>query len=307
MITVIKTGDRDTDLILLQAETKKLAGKKFLRFDGSNDRELAIALGYLEAISFLPSEQIYIIHNVELTEDLVKRFTSTTETLFLVSPKGKIKPESIKGAKLLSDAVTDQQIKTKVATLLAKYNINLGRDELLKLYQSITVPNEQGKERLSPLLYGILERRMQALATEDPQESEKLLKDLLSATANQVNQWDILTNLFNPHKDRQHAYFTALIEVLSPYEVISFAKTTVFVALAILHGRKDGIDNTSIATKLGKHPFYISSLAKTISERDITIQKLHRAITRLMNLELALKSGKFDDEQFGLDILLATM
>lgn len=307
MVTVIKTGDRESDLVQFAALLSPTEKKHAIQYDCQDQKQLQSALGSLEAISFIPGATIYVLHNLELTKELLEKIVTASETVILVTPTTKLKLQDNKQIKLISSPVTDQSIKTKIASLLASLHVVLPQTDLLKLYQSITITDDMGKERLSPLLYNTLERRIRALAEDDPVATLKAVQEILSIGITSVNQWDILANLFSANKQKQQAYFSALSEALSPYEIISFCKTTVLTALAILAGKQEHIDNTTIATKLGRHPFYVSSIAKTIMEKELTPAKVLRVCTRLMNLELALKSGKFDDERFGFEVLLATM
>jgi len=117
----------------------------------------------------------------------------------------------------------------------------------------------------------------------------------------------MLDYLFDKDKIKQHNYFSALTSTVSPFEIIAQIKSILLLSLALLHGSEEGLDSSSIATKLKKHPFYISSLLRTIKGKRIGKEKLFQLISRFMRLENALKSGKFENEKFGFEILLATL
>jgi hypothetical protein len=146
-----------------------------------------------------------------------------------------------------------------------------------------------------------------ALTQVYQEQSATLLKEIVAFTKEPVNQWDLVKKLFSSDKAAQSKYFAQLSQQFNFYEIIGIAKTTLFLIMAILKARQERLDNISIATKLKKSSFYIESLYRTSTDCSITFEKALSLTTRLMNLELSLKSGKFDDEKFGFDILLATL
>jgi hypothetical protein len=203
--------------------------------------------------------------------------------------------------------IADASLKEKLAQLLRKNGVVLDRIALMQLTAHISLDDGYGKSAISPAQLEILERRITALKLEYGDNTSDLVKDLVSMTKEKVSQWDLLKKLFSSDKSSQQRYFAQLTQQMSLFEIIAIAKTSLFLVLTIINAHAEHLDNTTIATKLKKNLFYIESLYRTAQEVGATKEKLFALITRLMNLELAIKSGKFDDEQFGFDILLATI
>jgi hypothetical protein len=307
MKVIISTGDRASDLFLW-AEKKKTVTEKLVIFDGTNKNDIQKFTTTLESISLFEEVQSIVIHNIELTAELISMIGSYAGDIYIVSLAGKFDMKKLPPTiTTVTAKIADSSLKEKLAQLLRKNGITLDRITLMQLTAHISIDDGYGKSAISPAQLEILERRVTALKLEYGDNTSDLVKDLVSMTKEKVSQWDLLKKLFSSDKKSQLRYFAQLTQQMSLFEIIAIAKTSLFLVLTITNAHADHLDNTTIATKLKKNLFYIESLYRTAQEVGATKEKLFGLITRLMNLELAIKSGKFDDEQFGFDILLATI
>ncbi|MCC7304507.1 hypothetical protein IT418_03815 [bacterium] len=306
MITVIATGDRESDLYYWTGITKKDPELKNIpSIDCTTENGLQRLLQKLETISLLSESTPLVCHYPEISETILALFTSYTENIFIISPTGKL-PKLPREITVITEKITDTTLKLLIADTLKKLSIALDRDQTVRLYIPLTIDDYMGKERLSPLRCLTFLRQVETISGSTPEEVQKSFMILLGLQEGKASQWEILAQLFTTNKVRQKDYFVALAETMSPYEIMSMAKSTLLLVMAILKGRQEGIDSASIAKKIGKHPFYVGSLLKTTELQKITYEKAEKILTRLMNLELALKSGRFEDESFGFEVLLAT-
>lgn len=299
MVIVIATGDRESDLLTWH-EKRKTIQEPIALYDCSIESELRAFLDTLESISLFSQEKnVLVAHFLDITKPLKQKILSYDGTIILISAKGELPAPSVA-------RISDASIKSELNKLLLDYKIVLDRSSQAKLLAHLSSDDEKGKARLSPLLFNTFKRQVIALTQSEQLEANQLVKEIIDLTKEPVNQWDLLKRLFTYDKKSQLHYFQSLLQQMSVFEILAYAKTTLFLVLCILDGKKNNIDTVSIATKIKKNPFYISNIARTISEEGITSDSAFRLLTRFMNLELSLKSGKFEDEQFGFEVLLAT-
>ena len=307
MVTIINTGDRESDLYhhdLLRKVNTTLAHASSI--DGSTTEGQHQFLMKLETISLLSEPIPLVVHAIELTDQTAQLLKSYAQDVVIVSPAGKL-PKLDQAFKQITAKVADATLKSLLDEKLRKLHIQVSRDTLIRIYMALTIEDVMGKERLSPLKYLTFERQLESISSDSPDETSKLLESVLGIAEGKASQWEMLTHLFSSQKKTQKQYFAALAETMSPYEIMSMAKSTILLVMAIILGQKEHLDQASIATKLGKHPFYIGSLARSIQNSNITYDRALKVVTRLLNLESMLKSGKFDDEYFGFEVLLATL
>jgi len=306
MLTIISTGDRESDLYRWQLLKKNaLSFEKLISIDGSTEIGMRQLTQRVETISLLSEITPIVAHHVKLTEDLVKLLVHYEQDVYLLTPEGKL-PTLTSTLKIISEKLTDSRLKSVISRTFEELSLQPTREELIRIYLLLTSEDYVGKERISPSRTLTFVRQVRTLAGTTPDEGKKLLTALLGNIEGKSSQWELLDHLFTPNKRKQKEYFSSLTEIMSPYEIMSLAKSTLLLVLAIIIGQQQNLDSTSIATKIGKHPFYVSFLLRTVSSNRITYEKAYKLSTRLFNLESALKSGRFDDEGFGFDILLAT-
>lgn len=307
MKIIISTGDRANDLFVW-AEKKQKINEKLVVLDGTNKQDVQKFSSMLESISLFETVASLVIHNVELTAELLHLVATYAGNVYIVTTTGKFDFKKVPSEiTVLNTKINDAALKERVTQLLRKSNITLDRMALLQLFTHISIEDAYGKAAISPTQLEILERRIAALKLEYGDNTTDLVKDLVSMTKEKVSQWDLLKKLFSTDKHSQFRYFSQLTQQMNLFEIIAMAKTSLFLLLVVMNAHAEHLDNTSIASKLKKNLFYIDSLYKSAQEAGATKDKVYSLITRLMNLELAIKSGKFDDEQFGFDILLATI
>lgn len=306
MITLISTGDRESDLYHWYAIREKHPELKNLAsIDASTPQGAAEFIRKIETISFFGSADIIIAHTVELTPQHIPLLNGYAGKIYLITTVGKV-PKGLE-VKNSFEKCTDQTLKNLIASKLRELSISPTKEDIAKLYYTLSIEECSGKERLSPLRCHTLVRQLSTIAGSSPEEAKKLFSNLIGLVEGKASQWELLANLFTTQKRKQKEYFQSLSEIMTPYEIMSHAKSTLLLVYAIMIGRSERLDSASIASKLGKHPFYISSLLRTVEEKGITLEKVKKTVGRLLNLEMALKSGKFDDEYFGFEVLLATM
>lgn len=306
MLTIISTGDRESDLYRWHDIKKKLPRNSTLRsFDGTSEREVSKLLQQIDTISLLNEAYSLVAHQLTLSPMLANKLEMHSENVFVITPVGKL-PKFASTTKLVDEKVTDSAVKSAITHELTKFGVVTQRDDLLHLYLSLTVEDFTGKERISPLSALLFIRQLQILDNLPQPEKQKLFELLVGTTEGKANQWEILDHLFSLSKKKQHEYFMHLSEFMSVYEIMALAKSTLLLVLAITSGQLSHLDNASIAAKIGKHPFYVTSIARTVAAKNITFEKAYSLVRRLLNLETTLKSGKLDDESIGFDFLLAT-
>lgn len=306
MLTLIATGDRESDLYhWYEVREKHPELKSVPSIDSSTPQGAAEFARRVETISFFGNTDIIVAHSVEINPQLAHLMNEYTGTIYIITTVGKV-PKTLQ-AKSAFDKCTDQMLKNLISTKLRTLSLSPTKEDMAKLYFTLSIEDYSGKERLSPLRCRTLARQLMTIEGSSPEDAKKLFTNLIGLVEGKASQWELLANLFTTQKRKQKEYFQSLSELMTPYEIMSLAKSTLLLVYAIMLGRKDHLDSASIATKLGKHPFYISSLLRTVEEKGITIDKVKKIISRFLNLEMALKSGKFDDEYFGFEVLLATM
>lgn len=306
MVTLISTGDRESDLYRWQTCKESTPTiQRIASIDCSTDKGTQQLVQRLESISLLANNEPVVAHFPTLTPKLLQLLQTCDDIVFLISPVGKL-PASTAKIRVITEKVTDSQMKSSISQAFATLPISPLREDLIKIYLLLTSEDSIGKERISPLRTQTFVRQLRTLEETSTDEAKKLLEAMLNSTAGKSSQWELLDNLFSASRLKQKKYFSALTEIMSPYEIMSQAKATLLLVLIILTGQQQHLDSTSIATKIGKHPFYVGSIARTIANKNITYEKAYKLATRFFNLESALKSGKFDDEGFGFEVLLAT-
>lgn len=306
MLTIISTGDRESDLYRWYELKKKLPKHSRMRnFDCTNVQELHKLEQQIDTIALLDESHTLVVHQLALTAVLTSKFEAYSEDVYAISPIGKL-PELAHSTKVLSEKVTDAILKSAITQELSKFELVPNRDYLLHIYLALTIEDFMGKEHISPTRTLTFLRQMQVLDNTPQPEKQKLFELLIGTTEGKASQWEILDHLFSSSKRRQHEYFMHLGESMSTYEIMALAKSTLLLVLSITSGQQSHLDNASIAAKIGKHPFYVTSIARTISTKGITFEKAYRLVQRLLNLEVALKSGRLDDESIGFGFLLAT-
>ncbi len=307
MVTIIATGDRESDLFHWSAIIKQKPDiRSFPSIDASTKEGAAAFLQKLDTISLLAETTPLIVHSLEITEAMLPNILSYGYDIFIISPQGKL-PKLPKEIRVVDEKIGDSYLKSAISDSLRKLSINLDRDQAVRLYIPLTIEDFMGKERLSPLRCMTLLRQIETISGSSPEEANKAFAALLGLQEGKASQWELLGQLFSTSKKKQKEYFAALTEIMSPYEIMSMGKSTLLLVMIILQGRKEGLDAASIAKKIGKHPFYVGSLLKTIDSQRISYERAEKVLARFMNLESALKSGKFEDEQFGFEVLLATL
>jgi hypothetical protein len=307
MLTILSTGDRESDLFHWSTlASKQPKVKDIASIDCSSPEGMNKLLRKVETISLLEEEAPVIAHYPELTEELATLLSSYSQDVYILSPTGKL-PKLTTGTKVVTDKISDNQLKALLSETLRELNITVTRDDQVRMYLPLTIEDFMGKEKLSPLRCLTFARQLKTIQGSSPEEAQKLLASLIGLSEGKASQWEILSNLFATQKKKQKEYFGALSLSMSPYEIMSMAKSTLLLVLVILAGKQEHLDSASIAGKIGKHPFYVGSLLRTVQEKGITYEKVQKMLVRFFNLESALKSGKFDDEQFGFEVLLATM
>lgn len=307
MITIIATGDRESDLYYWAGITKKQPELRNLTsIDCSTEPGKAKFVQKIETISLLAENTPLVAHFIEISESIYSLIASYAQDMYILSPAGKL-PKMGKEIKAITDKVTDSTLKMLITDTLRKLGIQCDRDQSVRMYIPLTVEDFMGKEHLSSLRCLTFVRQLETISGEKAEEAQRSFNALIGLQEGKASQWEILEQLFSVQKKTQKNYFVALSEDMSPYEIMSMAKATLLLVMIILVGRHEGIDSASIAKKLGKHPFYVGSLLRTIDAQRITYDRAEKVLTRLMNLESALKSGKFEDEKFGFEVLLATL
>ena len=306
MLTIISTGDRESDLYRWHSLKEKVRSiEEIISIDGSTEVGLHQLTQRLETISLLTEIAPIVAHHVKLTTELVKLLVNYEQDVFLLTPEGKL-PTLNSPHRIINEKLTDSQLKSVISHSFEQLSFVPAREDLIRIYSLLTSEDFMGKERISPNRTLTFIRQVRTLEGTTADEGKKLLTALLGSIEGKFSQWEILDHLFTPSKRKQKEYFAALTEIMSTYEIMSLAKSTLLLVLAIIVGQEQHLDATSIATKIGKHPFYVSSLLRTITSNRIAYEKAFKLCTRLFNLESALKSGRFDDEGFGFDVLLAT-
>jgi DNA polymerase III delta subunit len=306
MLTIISTGDRESDLYWWNELKKKLPKNDKLRsFDCLTEQDTSKLEQRVETIALLEESQTLIVHQPSLTPELAAKLENHTDDVYVITPVGRL-PKLASKVKVISEKITDAGIKSAISRELTKLELAPERDLLLRTYLSLTTEDFTGKEHLSPAKALVFLRQLQILADLPQPEKQRLFELLIGTSEGKTSQWEILDHLFSQSKRKQHDYFRHLSESMSTYEIMALAKSTLLLVLAITSGQQAHLDNASIAAKLGKHPFYVSSIARTISAKNISFEKAHRLVQRLFNLETTLKSGRLDDESIGFDFLLAT-
>lgn len=307
MLTIIATGDRESDLFHWSSILEK---KVLLRDIGSIDCSTPEGVSKLvrkvETISLLSEEVPIVAHYPELNEEILKLLSSYSQDVYVLTPAGKVAKTGGK-EKLFTEKIGDTQLKALITETMRELQLNVTREDLTRIYAPLTIEDFMGKEKLSPLRCLTFVRQLKTIGGASVDDAQKLLAALIGIAEGKASQWEILSNLFSSQKKKQKDYFSSLTQSMSPYEIMAMAKSTLLLVMIILTGQQEHLDSASIAGKIGKHPFYVGSLLKTVNEKAITYDKAQRMLVRFLNLESALKSGKFDDEQFGFEVLLATM
>jgi len=306
MLTIIATGDRESDLYKWNEIRANLpTGSQYRSFDGTVDVDLQKLRQLIETVTLLAENVTLVIHQIELSEKLVAQLAKHQQDVYIITAAGKL-PKPDKLIKLITEKVTDSTLKSAISHELSKLSLVPEHDSLLRLYLSLTIEDFSGKERISPIKTLTFLHQLQILSDMPLVEKQKLFLLLVGTSEGKANHWELLDHLFTTSKKKQHEYFARLNESMSTYEIMSLAKSSLFLVLAITIGQRDHLDNASIAKKIGKHPFYVTSLARTIASKNITFDKAYKLVSRMLNLETTLKSGKLDDEGIGFDFLLAT-
>lgn len=306
MLTVIATGDRESDLYhWTKIVEKNPLLKKIPSIDCSTEIGLQTLQQKVETVSLFSDDSPVIANYAELKEEIFTLLIEYSQDVYILTPTGKV-PKSSK-ITLITEKVTDATLKARIADTLRTIGITPTREELARLYFPLSIEDFMGKEKLSPLRCLTFIRQLRTIEGATPDEAKKLFASLIGVSEGKASQWEILANLFSSQKKKQKEYFSMLTESMSPYEIMALAKSTLLLVMIILIGQHEHLDSASIAGKIGKHPFYVSSLLRTVQDKNITYEKAQKMLTRLFNLETALKSGKFDDEQFGFEVLIATI
>lgn len=308
MLVIINTKDRESDLILWREyKSKNLSGIPVSVYDCSEESEYQSFTESISNISLFSSTttDIVIAHNLKYSKDIATAIKNSTNDIILVSPSGRwsaYKAES----KKITTPISENKIKNDISEAITKIGFSKNHLSMPDIYNSVTVKNYSGKNVLSPILADTLLRRISAIDSEDP-EKDKKLEYILSHSAKHINQWKVIDFLFSSHKKEQYTYFSELTKTVSPFELIAQIKSTLFLLRIIKDSLDSGLTSQSIASKLKKHPFYISSLVQTLQKSKMSNKKLEYLVSRFLRLEFALKSGKFEDEYFGFEVLLATI
>jgi hypothetical protein len=306
MKVIIATGDRNSDLYYWQRQKEKNPAVRI--FDALNDREFASFQSLLTGISLFQEHPALALHNATLSDALLASIESYEGDIFIVTLQEKYDLNKLpKSISTQQTKVSETVLKERISGALHSAGLTLDRISLAKLYDHVSVDDVFGKKQLVPSLVEIFIRRLEALRAAYGQDTEPLLKELVTMTKETVSQWDLVKKLFSSDKQSQYRYFSKLLQQSNLFEILGIAKTTLFLLLTILKEKENHLDTTSIASKTKKNVYYIESLARTAQENNVTAAKVLSLITRLMNLELAVKSGKFDDEQFAFEVLLATI
>lgn len=303
MLIFVSTGERESDLVITRGILEKeKAFNKTISFDCELENELNAFLTETNSIPLFAKSQSFVVHNLKYEKSLDILLSKSELDIIFVSPSGKWKHLK-EAAKLINEPLDEKILKSQISKALKEHSIELDRYTTERIFSMLSTKGYTGKSRLSPLQTEIFIRRINSLEGAD---NKKLVEELLDSYGEEVNQWKMLDYLFTTNKLSQIKYFVELSKNINAFELISTLKSSLFLVLAILTGLDSGISAPTIASKLKKHPFYISNIVTTIKDNSITVTRAKNVLTRLMNLELALKSGKFEDEQFGFEVLLAT-
>lgn len=307
MLTIFSTGDRESDLYHWSKFLQKHPELKDIpRIDCSIPAGVNKLVRKVETISLLTEEMPIIANFIELNEETVALLSSYSQNVYILTPAGKL-PKLDSTVNIVTEKIGDTQLKSLITDTLRTLNVSVSREDLIRMYIPLSTEDFMGKEKLSPLRCLTFVRQLMTIEASTPEDSAKLLTALIGIAEGKASQWEILSNLFSTHKKRQKEYFSNLAQSMSPFEIIARAKTSILLIMVILIGKEEALDSTSISVKIGKSLGYVSSLLRSVQEKSITYDKAHKMLVRLFNLESALKSGKFDDEHFGFEVLLATM
>ncbi|WKZ23721.1 MAG: hypothetical protein QY312_03075 [Candidatus Dojkabacteria bacterium] len=307
MVTILSTGDRESDLFhWFHVKNKLPKEQQLLILHADTETGKAKLLQELNTVTFFSADKIIVAHSVEVTKDIFSLMLSYSQDIYVVSTVGKLPTKIPTTVSLVKEKIGDATLKSLIDKNLRDLGITSTREELARLYLPLMLEDFGGRERLSPLRCMTLLRQLQAIASEPEQKRPAFFKNILTMQEGKASQWEILANFFSSNKKKQNKYFQSLSETMSSYEIMSFTKSTILLLLVLLQAKREGYDNASMAKKLGKHPFYIDSLLRSAQANSISSERAEKLLLRLFNLETALKSGKFEDEGFGFEVLLAT-
>jgi hypothetical protein len=302
MIYLIKTTDSDSDLFVLRTQVLPVFDNKkkhiyYCEKSGVFEQFLADS----QVVSMFNEPKYYILYNLKLNKDEKKELQKIDEDIVLVNPSTKVWKELGSKLKVFDTKLTVHDIKRYVDKSLTDAGVKLDSVSQQKLLEKIATVDEIGALYYSPLIAETVAKQAILLATKGKTELEKFLY----SSEKIVDHWQILSYLFAPLKERID-YFKHLESIMDIYEMLNSIKTTLLLATVVLEGDQQHIDSQSLARQIGKHPFYISNIQKTLKQKGITQQKTLHLLQRMLNLETKIKTGELDDPNLGFDILLAT-
>lgn len=305
MLYVIKTQSPDSDLFFLRYRVlPELKGKYTVRRNYYCDIDTSFEqfLNNTGTLSlFATDKTLHVLYDLKTNKkeiDVLSKLTD--ELIILMNPSKKTFTKS-SSVQIIDTPFTLNDIKKLIQQQLSKESIpkNISIDDIVK---KIAFADDMGNINYSPLQAEILIKQLQLLAEKSPDSIASFIK----SDKEFADHWQMISQLF-AEKNARNSYFENLMEMFDIYEIVNSLKNSIILIGVISNALEQHTDATSIAKTLGKHPFYVQNLVRTIHQHHISPTKAANLLSRFLNLELKLKSGELDDAELGFQILIATL
>ncbi|PIY18503.1 hypothetical protein COZ14_00035, partial [Candidatus Dojkabacteria bacterium CG_4_10_14_3_um_filter_Dojkabacteria_WS6_41_9] len=149
MLTIISTGDRESDLYRWHSLKEKVRSiEEIISIDGSTEVGLHQLTQRLETISLLTEIAPIVAHHVKLTTELVKLLVNYEQDVFLLTPEGKL-PTLNSPHRIINEKLTDSQLKSVISHSFEQLSFVPAREDLIRIYLLLTSEDFMGKERIA--------------------------------------------------------------------------------------------------------------------------------------------------------------